>query len=106
MACLEWLIPDLLLLDIQKLPPPDPHTHHSILSPEKELTTHNNHTCIHNPHTRHATHNSINEYQKQTCSDPETRTIFTKEYTTLKIAKYFLMVIKSYSQANNLQASI
>jgi hypothetical protein len=77
MACLEWLVPDLLLLDIQRLPPP-PHTRRSILWPEK-LTTYNKHTCIHNPHTRHATHNSINEYQKQTCSDSQTRTYFTKE---------------------------
>jgi hypothetical protein len=85
MACLEWLVPDPLLLDIQRLPPP-PHTRHSILSPEK-LTTHNKHTCIQNSHTRHATHNSIIEYQKQTCSDSETRSNFTKEFTTLIIAR-------------------
>jgi hypothetical protein len=35
----------------------------------------------------------------------ESITIFTKEYTTLIIAKQFLMEIKPYSQANNLQAS-
>jgi hypothetical protein len=77
MASLEWLVPDLLLLDIQGLPPP-PHTCRSIIPPEK-LTTQNKYTCIHNPQTRHATHNSINEYQKQTCSNSQTRNYSTKE---------------------------
>jgi uncharacterized membrane protein len=36
----------------------------------------------------------------------ESITIFTKEYTTLIITKQFIMAIKPYPQANNLQASI
>jgi hypothetical protein len=92
------------ILILRDLPPP-PHTRRLILSPEK-ATTHNKHTCIHDSHPIHATHNSNIEYQKQTCSDIWTNNIFCKENITLIIAKQFLLTIKPYSQANNLQTSI
>jgi hypothetical protein len=39
MAYLGWLVPDHLPPDTQTLPLP-PHSRRSILSPEKEMTTH------------------------------------------------------------------
>jgi hypothetical protein len=104
MACLEWLVLDLLLLDIQR-PPPPLHTRRSILSPEK-ATTHNKHSCIHDSHPRHATHNSIIEYQKQTCSDIWINNYLYKRINHSNNSKQFIIAIKPYSQANNLQASM
>jgi hypothetical protein len=102
MACLGWLVPDLLLLGTQISPLP-PHTRRSI----GKTTTHTISIHAYMVHTQdmHHTTQALSIRSKHV-QISESITISTKENTTVIIAKQFLMAIKPYSQANNLQASI
>jgi hypothetical protein len=80
--------------------------HSSFESIAGKATTHNKHSCIHDSHPRHASHNSIIEYQKQTCSDIWFNNHFYKGINHSNNSKQFLLANKPESQANNLQASM